>query len=167
MILSDQVCISKQVLDELQESEARFRAMFDNAVKDISSLTIRGAADVEMGILSTSVLDVSMSGAGQFSLDQLEADSLNILISGVSNVEVSGAAAHVKIDIPDAGSVNFDDLKIKTVNATISGLGSATLWVTDQLTGNISGGGNFSHYTDPQTTLKTGCLGQFKSLGSE
>jgi hypothetical protein len=140
---------------------------FTIVVKELSSLTISGAADVEMDSLSTPTLDVTMSGAGQFVLDQLKADSLNITLSGLGSVEGSGEVTNARIDIPGAGSVNAGDLKVQTVDVTISGLGSATLWVTDQLTGNISGGGNVSYYGDPQTDVETTGLGQFKSLGSK
>jgi hypothetical protein len=140
---------------------------FTIIVKDLSSLTISGAADVEMDRLTTETLDVTMSGAGQFVLGQLKADSLNTVLSGIGSVEVSGEVSQARIDIPGAGSVNFGDLKIKTVNATISGLGSATIWVTDQLTGNISGAGNVSYYGDPQTITESTGLGQFESLGSK
>ena len=140
---------------------------FTIVVKDLTSLTISGAADVEMGSLSTSRLDVNMSGAGQFVLDQLKAESLNITLSGIGSVEVSGEVTNAKIDIPGAGNVNAGDLKVQTANTTISGVGNATLWVTDQLTGNISGGGNVSYYGNPQTDVETSGIGQFKSLGSK
>lgn len=140
---------------------------FTIVVKDLTSLTISGAADVGMDSLTTSTLDVTMSGAGQFVLDQLKADSLKTVLSGIGNVEVSGEVTQAQIDIPGAGSINFGDLKIQTANATISGLGSATLWVTDQLNGNISGAGNVSYYGDPQTNTESTGLGQFKSLGSK
>ena len=140
---------------------------FTIVVKDLTSLTISGAADSQMDSLTTSSLDVNMSGAGQFVLDQLTADSLNIVLSGLGNVEVSGEVTNARIDIPGAGSINAGDLKAQTVNATISGVGSATIWVSDQLTGNISGAGNVSYYGNPQTDVETSGIGQFKSLGSK
>ena len=72
-----------------------------------------------------------------------------------------------RIDISGAGSVNAPDLKIQTANITISGLGGATLWVTDQLTGDISGAGSVSYYGTPQTNTNSSGLGKFKSLGSK
>jgi hypothetical protein len=140
---------------------------FSIVVKDLSSLTISGAADVQMDNLSTSSLKVSMSGAGQFVLDQLKADSLNTVLSGIGNIEVSGEVSQARIDIPGAGSINFGDLKIETADVTISGIGSASIWVTNQLTGNISGGGNVRYYGDPQTDVGSSGLGQFESLGSK
>jgi hypothetical protein len=63
--------------------------------------------------------------------------------------------------------VNGADLKIQTANVTISGIGGATLWVTDQLTGNISGAGNVSYYGNPQTNTNSSGIGKFESLGSK
>jgi hypothetical protein len=140
---------------------------FTIVVKDLSSLSISGAADIEMGSLSTSKLEVTMSGAGQFVLDQLLADSLNIMLSGFGNVEISGEVAKAWIDISGAGNVEADDLKIQTADITIPGMGNATLWVTEQLTGNISGGGSVSYYGNPQTDVETTGFGQFKSLGNK
>ena len=140
---------------------------FTIVVKDLSSLTLSGAADIQMDSLSTSTLDVSMSGAGQFVLDQFQADSLKTVLSGFGNVEISGEVSQARIDIPGAGSINFGDLQIQTADTTISGVGSATIWVTDQLTGNISGAGNVSYYGDPQTNIESTGIGQFKSLGTK
>lgn len=136
-------------------------------VKDLSSLTISGAADVEIGSLTTPELKVEMNGAGQVTLDSLTSDSLDITLSGVGNVTVSGEVSTARIDIPGAGSINAADLQIQTADVNISGIGSATVWVTDELSGNISGGGNVSYYGNPQTDTETTGLGAFKSLGDK
>jgi len=140
---------------------------FTIVVKDLSSLTVSGAADIDMDVLSTSTLEVTMSGAGQFVLNHLEAETLNVTLSGLGSVEASGAVTNARIDIPGAGSVNAGDLQIQTADISISGFGGATIWVTDQLNGNISGGGNVRYYGDPQTDVETSGVGQFNSLGSK
>jgi hypothetical protein len=136
-------------------------------VKDLSSLTISGAADVEMDGLSTSSFEFTMSGAGQFGLDALHADSLDVTLSGMGDVEISGEVTAALIDIPGAGSVRASDLRVQTAEVNISGLGGATVWVTDQLTGEISGGGSVSYYGNPQTNTNSTGLGKFISLGSK
>jgi hypothetical protein len=169
-----QTSVRDGILDIQTEENINITSLGDNnlliftiVVKDISSLTISGAADVELDSLSTSKLEITMSGAGQVELGYLNADSLNIMLSGVGNVEVSGEVTKAWIDIPGAGSVNASDLKIQTVDVSISGIGGATLWVTDRLTGTISGGGTVSYYGNPQTNTETTGLGSFKSLGSK
>jgi len=136
-------------------------------VKDLSSLTISGLGDVQMGTLTTPKLSVTMSGAGNAQISQLTTDELTVTVSGLGSVELGGEAKQATIDISGAGSVNSPDLKIQTANVTIPGLGGATLWVTDRLTGNISGAGNVSYYGNPQTNTNTSGLGNFKSLGNK
>ena len=140
---------------------------FDITVKDLTALTVSELADVEMEALTTTVLDVTVSGAGKVRLDQLAVKSLNVLVSGLGSVEVAGEAAHATIDISGAGEVRAADLQCQTADVTVPGLGSATLWVTDALSGKISGGGNVSYYGDPQADTETPGLGKFKALGSK
>ena len=140
---------------------------FTIVVKDLTFLTISGAADVEMNGLSTSNFKFTMSGAGQLGLDDLNADSVDITLSGVGDVELSGEVTTAQIDIPGAGSVRASDLRIQTAEVTIAGLGGATVWVTDQLTGTISGGGSVSYYGNPQTNTSSTGLGKFTSMGDK
>ncbi len=140
---------------------------FTITLKDLTSLTVSGLADVEMDTLSTSGLSIVMSGAGQFKLDQLTAESVDIDLSGLGNVDISGEVTQETIEISGAGSVNAADLKCQTANVDIPGLGGATVWVTDTLTGNISGGGSVNYYGTPQVDAETSGLGQFEKLGDK
>jgi hypothetical protein len=140
---------------------------FTIVVKNLTSLNISGLGDVQCETLSTSSMDITMSGAGSIAMNQLTTDSLNINLSGAGGLNLSGVAPNATIDISGAGEVTTPDLKIQTAHITISGLGGATLWVTDQLSGNISGAGSVSYYGSPQTSTNTSGLGQFKSLGNK
>jgi hypothetical protein len=140
---------------------------FTIVVKDLTSLTVSGLGDVQLETLSTSKLAIIMSGAGKVVQNQLTTENLNITISGAGGIDISGQATQATVDISGAGSVNAPDLKTQTANITISGLGGATLWVTDQLTGNISGAGSVSYYGNPQTNTQSSGLGNFKSLGNK
>ena len=117
--------------------------------------------------LSTPALKVSMSGAGQLALHNLSADSVDITVSGLGNVEMSGKVTRQTIAVSGAGEVKNGALECQTASVQVPGLGNATLWVTDQLTGNISGAGSVSYYGAPKTDTKATGLGQFKALGSK
>jgi hypothetical protein len=140
---------------------------FTIVVKDLTSLAVSGAGDVQIETLSTPSMDIDMSGAGRVSQNQITTDTLKVTLSGVGGIDITGQAPQTTITISGAGSVNGTDLQIKTADVTVSGLGGATLWVTDQLTGTISGAGTVSYYGSPQTSFKTTGVGQFKSLGSK
>jgi hypothetical protein len=54
---------------------------FNITVKDMSSLTISGLAEVEIGSLSTSTLTLDMSGAGHVQLSELAAQDVDITVA--------------------------------------------------------------------------------------
>ena len=140
---------------------------FTIVVKDLTSLEVSGLGDVQLETLSTPRLVIDMSGAGNVVQNQITTEDLNIAISGLGGIEISGQAVNASIDISGAGSVSASDLQVQTADVTVSGLGGATLWVTNELTGNISGGGSVSYYGNPQTNTTASGIGQFKSLGSK
>jgi hypothetical protein len=63
--------------------------------------------------------------------------------------------------------VNAPDLKIQTATVSVPGLGSATVWVTDELTGDISGAGTVNYYGNPQVKTNSSGLGNFKAMGNK
>jgi len=140
---------------------------FTIVVKDLTSFSVSGAGDVQIETLDTPSLELNMSGAGQIVQKQLTADDLKIQLSGLGNIDISGQVPQATIDISGAGNVNAPDLQLQTAKVTISGLGGATLWVTEQLSGSISGAGSVSYYGNPQTNISSSGVGQFKSLGDK
>lgn len=140
---------------------------FTIVVKELNSLTLSGVGDVQVEALTTPKMDITMSGAGKLTQNQLTTENLNINVSGLGGVDITGQATQATINISGAGGVNAQDLQIKMANVTLSGLGGANLWVTDQLTGEISSSGNVSYFGNPTTNTKTTGLGTFKSLGNK
>jgi hypothetical protein len=136
-------------------------------VKDLNSLIVSGVGDVQIDQLAAPDLTLTMSGGGRVRISQLTAGELNLILSGAGSVELAGEADRGTIEISGAGKVSSPDLKIRSASITVPGFGSATLWVTDQLTGNISGAGSVSYYGAPSTELSATGLGGFKSLGSK
>jgi Putative auto-transporter adhesin, head GIN domain len=140
---------------------------FTIVAKELTSLNISGLGDVQVETLATPSMDINMSGAGRVLQNQITTDNLNINLSGLGGVDISGQATTANINISGAGSVNAPDLQLQTANVGVSGLGGATLWVTDQLTGEISGAGSVSYYGNPQVSTNVSGAGNFKSLGNK
>ena len=140
---------------------------FTVTARAIESLTISGIGDLDMESLTTPSLDVTVSGGGYIRIDQLVTDDLIIVLSGTGTVELAGEAVQANIEMPGLGDVNMPDLRIHTANVKLAGMGGATLWVTDQLTGEISGAGSVSYYGSPQTDVRTSGLGEFIALGTK
>ena len=140
---------------------------FTIVVKGLTSLTTSGLGDVQVDMLSTPSLALDMSGAGHVQLNQLDAQSLDLKLSGLGAIELNGNTQRATINISGAGGVNAPDLLINNATVTLSGVGGATLWVTDQLTGNISGVGGVNYFGNPQTNVSSSSLGSFTSLGNK
>lgn len=140
---------------------------FEITVKDLESLTVSGLGTVEMDSLKTNDLNLVMSGGGAIALDKLSADKVNVEISGVGGINITGTADHVEVDISGAGELNATDLETKTANVILSGIGTAVVWVTDELTGEISGAGSVRYYGEPKTNTNSSGVGKFESLGSK
>jgi hypothetical protein len=140
---------------------------FTLVVKNLTSFTTSGFGDVQIEALTTPSMVITMSGAGHLMQNQISTDKLNVTISGLGGIEITGQARQASIELSGAGGVVAPDLKVQNANVTLSGLGGATIWVTDQLTGNISGAGSVTYYGNPQTNLQTNSLGKFISLGNK
>jgi len=140
---------------------------FTVTAREIDSVTISGVGDLEMESLETPNLTVMVSGGGYMCINQLTTDDLTIVLSGMGTVKLSGEAGLARIDLSGTGDVNAPDLRIETGKVTLSGMGGATLWVTEALTGEISGAGGVSYYGNPQTDVTTTGLGEFEALGTK
>jgi hypothetical protein len=140
---------------------------FNITVKDLTELTFSGAGLIKMDALSTTSLNLIMSGAGSVTFGQFAAEQLDINVSGVGGLEIAGKITKADIELSGIGGVKAGDLECQTATVNISGLGDVTVWVTDQLSGTISGGGSVSYYGNPQVDTTTTGVGKFNSLGDK
>jgi len=136
-------------------------------VKDLGMLDVSGVADVTMDGLTASRLEMDISGAGRIVFSGLSLESLSLSLSGAGDVELEGEADSAAISLTGAGNVEASDLKVRTADISLTGLGSAKLWVTDMLTGSITGAGSIEYYGNPQTDLENTGLGAFRSRGDK
>ena len=140
---------------------------FTVGVRELSSISVSGAGDVEMDALSADRLDVTMSGAGRIDLKGLDLEDLELTLSGAGDVHLAGRAALAEIEISGTGNIDADNLEIANARVSISGLGNATVWATERLSGTISGAGNVDYFGEPDTDFHTSGLGRYRSLGDK
>jgi hypothetical protein len=140
---------------------------FDIMVKDLSRLVVSGAGDFQMDSLTAESLVLDLSGAGNVNFSDFNGTELDVTLSGAGGLEIAGKVNQLNIEVSGVGGVNAGDLESQTAETNISGLGGITVWVTDELTGEISGGGSVSYYGDPTTNTSTSGIGSFKPLGEK
>ena len=137
------------------------------SVKNLKAISVSSAGEVVIEKLETSDLELSSSGVGNFMLDDLQANRLDVRISGSGSAEVAGQVADVTIHISGAGNFSGGDLQAQDVDVNISGLGKATLWVEGSLNTNISGAGSITYYGSPQVHKNTSGAGTVRGLGEK
>lgn len=71
------------------------------------------------------------------------------------------------MDISGFGDFKGGELHSKTARATISGAGSATVWVDDELTAEVSGAGSVNYYGSASVTRNINGVGSVKHLGNK
>jgi len=134
-------------------------------VEDLEELEVAGAADVEMGVFKTKDLTLKLIGASNMKVEELSADRLKTEIPGAGRVSISGKVADQIMILAGAGNFSGHKLKSKTAKVTLSGVGSAQLWVTGELDVTIAGVGSVEYYGNPQIKQSVTMLGRVSSLG--
>lgn len=134
-------------------------------VKDLEELEVTVAADVEMGPFKTRDLTLKLVGASNIKVEDLQADSLNTDLPGAGRISVSGKVSDQTMTLAGAGNFSGHKLKSKTAKVSLSGVGSAQLWVTGELDVTIAGVGSVEYYGNPHVKQSLTMLGRVSSLG--
>jgi Putative auto-transporter adhesin, head GIN domain len=113
-------------------------------------LGLSGSGNVKVnGSLSGDKMTMSLSGSGDFYLDELKYSELSVGISGSGNVKMSGTAESVDLSISGSGNLKANDLKAQKARCRISGSGNLSLNVTKELDATISGSGDIRYSGNP------------------
>ena len=108
---------------------------------------------------------LKMIGASNAKVINLAADSLSTEIPGAGKIVVDGKVDDQRVSLAGAGNFSGHKLKSKTAKVTLSGVGSAQLWVTGELDVTIAGVGSVEYYGNPIIKQSVTMLGKVTSLG--
>jgi len=134
-------------------------------VKDLEELEITGVADVEVKDIKTKDFALKMTGASSVKLFNLNADSLKAEIPGAGKITADGKVDRLSVALTGAGNFSGYKLKSKMTKVTLSGVGSAQLWATNELDVTITGVGSVEYYGNPLIKQSVTMLGKITSLG--
>jgi hypothetical protein len=99
-------------------------------VKDLTGVAVSGSGNIRVPDLTTSALDISISGSG--------------------TITVTGTVSDQDLEISGSGRYEAAQLSSKNVKAEISGSGTANVLATDVLDVEISGSGTVTYTGNPQ-----------------
>jgi hypothetical protein len=134
------------------------------SVRNLEVVDAAGLGNMVIQRLLTRRLELSHSGTGNVTIHGLEAEELVARQAGLGNIEVDGQASRQTIDLSGTGSYLAGKLESRTASVRMSGLGSATVQVSEALDGVVSGAGSIEYYGNPRVTQRVSGLGSVRRL---
>ena len=139
----------KSCLDDFSEIN------FYLTLPDFEDLTLSGSGNFYIGEndFENKVfekLDINLLGSGNFDLKDLQVNELSSNLNGSGNITISGKNNN-KHNINLSGSGNFNCFFLITniCDINLSGSGNCNVFVSDELTGILSGSGNITYINYP------------------
>jgi len=156
---SDNLETSNANFDLSGGSDAEIEAMIGSNV-DIS---VSGGGDVHGLLIKADNLSLDLSGGSETMLGQFTGGALDVQISGGGNAEIAGDSDSLVIDL--SGGSSFDGPDLKSGRVEVNGSGNATVWATETLVVDLSGGGIVEYFGDPQITSQLSGGSKVRALG--
>jgi hypothetical protein len=115
----------------------------------VNEINVGGASSIKSEMpLQTENLKLTMNGTG-FMEFELEAETLELNLSGTGMINLSGKVEKEALHLSGAGNFNAYNLKSKECYIVLSGIGSAHIYVENNLNAQISGVGGIKYKGNP------------------
>jgi len=139
------------------------KVKFYLTVKELDRIDLSGVGDIDCDEFETDDLKFNISGSGDIDFEII-AESIETKVSGLGDIDLSGKVDFHRVQISGSGKYDAEELESKDCEVEISGLGSATVNVSDNLDIEINGAGNVYYKGDPHVSQHISGLGRIKSL---
>lgn len=131
--------------------------------QDLSKLNITGGINLRTkGYIDVDDLDVYVAGGAKIEMD-LKAKDVKIKGEGGLLFELDGVAESLNVHLSGAGHVDADQLKTKDVDIKIEGVGTSSVYATDNLYAKIEGVGKVKYRGNPRVVKDIEGLGSVRS----
>ena len=133
-------------------------------VPEVGSLAVSGSGNIlNDGEINTRILDISVSGSGDVTLDALKAERVRVSISGSGDIKLSGPGKTSELTVSISGSGNFYgiDFPAENVDVKMSGSGNVDVYADNDLNIKSAGSGDVTYRGNPninQTSLGSGTV---------
>jgi hypothetical protein len=133
--------------------------------RDLDTIIVSNLATVTASALETAQLTVRVGDGGRVKIETLMADRLVVHVDGLGSLSIaSGEVGEQDLTVL-GGSYEAGGLQSARASARLTGLGSATVRVSDHLQVDIRKGGTVQYVGNPIVEQEVGGLGQIKRIG--
>lgn len=134
---------------------------WENGRLSMGDRSIWSHRSLKIEIVAPRMPPLTLAGAGDVSLQDLDQDELQLDLSGAGDFNVDGKVRTVKVTSSGAGNVNLGKLSATDASVSISGIGSVDLAATGKVTVSVSGAGSVTLHRKP-----TELTSQISGVGS-
>jgi hypothetical protein len=134
----------------------------------LASVRLSGSGSVYLAsCTSKAEVELELSGAGSIVAPLLDASTVRVSLPGAGSIEAAGTTTLLDIAISGAGGFDGSDLSAAEATVRSTGVGTATVWVSDTLDLELSGVGSVRYYGEPVVTSRVTGVGAVESLGGK
>ncbi len=128
-------------------------------LQDVKHIELKGAGNIRADQLAGESLRLVHAGVGEMALQGLNYKDLNTDLGGVGEVRLAGEVQTQFVELSGIGDFNAEELKSQQAEVSVSGAGSARVWVEGALTAGVSGAGSIQFRGHPEVTQSVSGLG--------
>jgi hypothetical protein len=134
-------------------------------VGELKSIEVSSSGDVEAEELQSGSCSVRISSSGNVSIDSLECSSLQVDISSSGNLDISGGQVQEQdITISSSGEYRARNLDSVEAEIALTSSGTATIRVSNRLTGRLSSSGDVRYIGNPELDVRTTSSGRTERI---
>ncbi len=143
-------------------SPASVRAVFDDNLVDLLEIEVRGGTlvldttekikasrDARIEIVAPALEGIEVSGAGDLELTGYSGRSLEVKVSGASDVSIEGEVGELEVHASGASEAHLGDLAARRVEAHASGASDVEVRASESLLARASGASDISYRGEP------------------
>jgi hypothetical protein len=108
---------------------------------------------------------ISITGAADVLVDDLDADALDIRVSGAGDIAAHGRADRLTVDISGSGDADLAELTAGDARVELSGAGDAEVLATGRLDAEVNGAGDLAYRGDPDVRQRVSGSGEIEHAG--
>ena len=108
---------------------------------------------------------ITVNGAASINVTGIKNESLIVAVRGAGKIELAGQTQKLDFQLDGAGALYSMGLTAKRVAASINGTGAAEVNAVDELKASLTGMGSITYVGDPKVEKSIGGLGRVSKKG--
>jgi hypothetical protein len=109
---------------------------------------------IDINITLPALNSLEITGIGNGEINGIDSDDFTVEVSGIGAMELNGRCGQLRAEYSGMGDLDAKGLKCKSVDVDMSGMGSASVYASEDVDADMSGMGSIDVYGSPKTVKK-------------